>query len=320
VEVVVSFEESEMEKLNVCLSNLKAVKDGHVSKSRVDAVAEAAIKALKQKTAGEVADALVLHATSSTKDQRLAAVYALHACVWMEKKKLEDKNSNHRTEKRGSLSIALEQKIESVMALIKDSSLKDKEQVAKILQKWSERFVFPNELCRRCAQAADCAIPVPPRPTSPPPTASGNLSGSMSLKQEDTSAVTTVTSSTASSSAPAPVPIMLSIKPTTAPAVSDDSKKSTTVSAAPPPLTGSATTTSTTGAKSSWSAFVRGGNASNRGSTNGGNGDDRYRSDDRRDSRDRDRERERDRRRSPDRRDDRRDDRRGSEKRSRWDQ
>ena len=139
----------------------------------MNAVAEAALRALRHgRTAGEVAEALILHCKSSSKEQRLAALYALHEAVWTEKKKLEDKNLNHRTEKRGALSIALEQKVESIMALFRDCPAKDREQISKIVQKWSERFVFPAELCRKCAQAADCAVPTAPTPSSPPPSSS----------------------------------------------------------------------------------------------------------------------------------------------------
>jgi len=194
-----------MEKVNLCLSGLK-VKDGHISKSRVDAVAEAAMKALKNgKSAGEVADAVVLHAKSSTKEQRLAAFYALHAVVWVEKKKLEDKNSKHRTEKRGALSIALESKVESVMALMRDCPPKEREQVSKILQKWSERFVFPAELCRLCAQAADCAVPTEPAPSSP----------SMKKKKDEPSAIPPIPSLTSFLPAPLPKPVIIAYKPST---------------------------------------------------------------------------------------------------------
>ena len=197
-----------MERLNVCLSSLKAVKDGHVSRTRVSAVSEAALRALRHgTTAGEIAEALILHAISSSKEQRLAALYALHETVWTEKKQLEGKNANHRTEKRGSLSIALETKVEQVFALFKEAPSKDREQVGKILHKWSERFVFPSELCRRCARLADCAIP--PEPTTVSPRKDAPAPPLPAATSTTTSLLPTTTITTGGV-----VPVSLSIKPT----------------------------------------------------------------------------------------------------------
>ena len=156
-----------MDKLNLCLSSLKAVKDGHVSRTKVEAVAAASMHALKTRNAGEVGNALLLHAISSSKEQRLAALYALHEAVQAEKRKIEDKNSKQRTETRGDLSFALEARIKEVFALFRDSPQKERDQVAKILQRWSDRYVFPAEVCRQCAQQADCTIPSPPAPIAP---------------------------------------------------------------------------------------------------------------------------------------------------------